>query len=194
MTTASQRPDPSVYGAVAENPSTALVGADLNADRVSGFAAGRLRIGDRIIVRNQATGIARTLTVAGLVTPSRYGGSDHVYVARTVVDQLLGVGARPNLLFIETPPGVNDDVLAAVIDGTHLANGTYARSFRRLARESLSTRRQFLDISSGYTAIGLVAGLAGIAILMTDRVRERRDQISILPRLRLPGRDPRAAR
>jgi len=186
-TTASQRPDASVYRAVAEDPSTALVGADLNADRVSGFAAGRLRIGDRIILRNQATGIARTLTVAGLVTAARYGGSDHLYVARTVVDQLLGVGARPNLLFVETHPGVNDDVLAAVIDGTHLANGTYARSFRRLAGESLSTRQEFLDISSGYTAIGLAAGLAGIAILMTDRVRERRDQISILRAFGFPA-------
>lgn len=186
-TTASQRPDASVYRAVAEDPSTALVGADLNADRVSGFAAGRLRIGDRIILRNQATGIARTLTVAGLVTAARYGGSDHLYVARTVVDQLLGGGARPNLLFVETHPGVNDDVLAAVIDGTHLANGTYARSFRRLARDGLSTRQQFLDISSGYTAIGLVAGLAGIAILMSDRVRERRDQISILRAFGFPA-------
>jgi FtsX-like permease family len=179
-TTAPQRPDLSVYRAVAADPSAALVGADLNADRLSGFASGRLRVGDRIVLRNQATGIARTLKVAGLVTAARYGGSDHVYVARTVIDQLLGAGARPNLLFVETHPGINDDVLAAVIDGTHLANGTYARSFRRLARENLSTQQQFLDISSGYTAIGLAAGLAGIAILMADRVRERRRQISIL--------------
>ncbi|HEY5173917.1 MAG TPA: FtsX-like permease family protein, partial [Acidimicrobiia bacterium] len=187
-TSSPRHPDPSVYRAVAADPTTALVGADINADRVSGFAAGRSRVGDRIVLRNQATGIARTLTVAGLVSAARYSGSDHVYVARTVIDQLLGAGARPNLLFVETHSGVNDDVLAAVIDGTHLENGTYARSFRKLARETLSTRQQFLDISSGYAAIGLVAGLAGIAILMTDRVRERRSQISILRAFGFPAK------
>jgi ABC-type antimicrobial peptide transport system permease subunit len=187
-TNAPQRPDQSVYRAVAADPTAALVGADLNADRLSGFASGRLRVGDRIVLRNQTTGIARTLKVAGLVTAARYGGSDHIYVARTVVDQLLGAGARPNLLFVETPPGINDDVLAAVIDGTHLANGTYARSFRKLARANLSTQQQFLDISSGYTAIGLAAGVAGIAILMADRVRERRQQISILRAFGFPAK------
>src|SRR5437773_421908 len=100
--------------------------------------------------------------------------------ARPALDQLLGTRATSNLLFVETNEGVNNDVLAAGVDGTHLANGAYARSFERLARESVSTRRQFLDVSAGYAAIGLVAALAGIAIVMIDRVRERRRQFSTL--------------
>ena len=99
---------------------------------------------------------------------------------RATVDQLLGTRATSNLLFVETNEGVNNDVLAAIVDGTHLANGAYARSFERLARESVSTRRKFLDVSAGYAAIGLVAALAGIAIVMIDRVRERSRQISTL--------------
>ncbi|MDQ1457215.1 MAG: putative transport system permease protein [Actinomycetota bacterium] len=173
-------PEASIYRTVAGDPTRVLVGADLDADRLSGFPAGRLRIGDPITLRNPATGAMRTLTVGGLVAAARYGGSDHVYAARSVVDQLLGTRATSNLLFVETNEGVNNDVLAAVVDGTHLANGAYARSFERLARESVSTRRQFLDVSAGYAAIGLVAALAGVAIVMIDRVRERRRQISML--------------
>jgi ABC-type lipoprotein release transport system permease subunit len=131
-------------------------------------------------IRNPATGAARTVTVAGLVAAARYNGSDHLYVARTLVDQLLGARATSNLLFVETDARVNNDVLAAIVDGTHLANGAYARSFERLARQSVSTRRQFLDVSAGYAATGLIAALTGIAIVMIDRVRERRRQISTL--------------
>ncbi|MDP9334308.1 MAG: FtsX-like permease family protein [Actinomycetota bacterium] len=173
-------PDASIYRMIAGDPTKVLVGTDLTADRLSGFPAGRLRIGDRVTLRNPATGSARTLTVAGLVAAARYRGSDHVYAARTVVDRLLGTRASSNLLFVGTDAGVNNDVLAAIVDGTHLANGAYARSFERLARQSMSTRRQFLDVSAGYAAIGLVAALAGIAIVMIDRVRERRRQISTL--------------
>ncbi len=173
-------PDAALYRTIAGDQTKVLVGADLNADRLSGFATGRLRIGDRVTLRNPATGTARTLTVAGLVAAARYSGSDHVYAARTVFDQLLGTRASSNLLFVGTDAGVNNDVLAAIVDGTHLANGAYARSFERLARQSVSTRRQFLDVSAGYAAIGLVAALVGIAIVMIDRVHERRRQISTL--------------
>jgi ABC-type antimicrobial peptide transport system permease subunit len=173
-------PDASIYRTVAGDPTKALVGSDLNADRLSGFPGGRLQIGDRMTLRNPATGATRTLSVAGLVAAARYSGSDHVYAARTVVDQLVGTRATSNLLFVDTDESVNNDVLAAIVDGTHLANGAYARSFERLARQSVSTRRRFLDLSAGYAAIGLVAALAGIAIVMIDRVRERRGQISTL--------------
>ena len=169
-----------IYRTVAGDPTKVLVGADLNADPLSGFPGGRLRIGDRMTMRNPATGATRTVTVAGLVAAARYNGSDHLYVSRTLVDQLLGIRATSNLLFVDTDANVNDDVLAAIVDGTHLANGAYARSFERLARESVSTRRQFLDVSAGYAAIGLIAALTGIAIVMIDRVRERRRQISTL--------------
>ena len=74
----------------------------------------------------------------------------------------------------------NASVLAAIIDGTHLQNGTYARAFVRLARESNSAQEQFLDISAGYAAVGLVAAIIAVGIVMIDRIRERRRQIASL--------------
>jgi putative ABC transport system permease protein len=101
-------------------------------------------------------------------------------VARSLLDDLLGKPAVSNLLFVDTEPGTNASVLAAIIDGTHLQNGTYARSFVRLARESDSAQEQFLDISAGYAAVGLVAAIIAVGIVMIDRVRERRRQIASL--------------
>jgi len=77
-------------------------------------------------------------------------------------------------------PSVNADVLASIIDGTHLPNGTYARSFTRLARESNSAQVQFLDISAGYAAVGLLPAILAIAIFMIDRIRDRQRQLASL--------------
>ena len=98
-------------------------------------------------------------------------------------------GAAPaNLLYVETAAGTNNDVVAAIVDGTHLPNGAYARSFRRLASDTLSAQRQFLDIGAGYATVGLLADLAAMAVLMIDRVRERRRQIAMLRALGFRGR------
>jgi len=172
--------DVDAYRTVVRDPSTLIVGRDLRADRQSGLSKGALRVGDVVQLRNPTTGRARSLIVAGIAAAARYAGTDHIYVARSLVDELAGGPTATNVLFVATRPDVNPDVLAAIIDGTHLPNGTYARSFKALARESLSAQRQFLDLSAGYAAVGLVAVLAGISVLMVDRVRERRQQISLL--------------
>ncbi len=168
------------YAVVVHDPSRVLVGADLYADAQSGFPRGVPHVGDHIQVFVPATGASRTLTVAGIVEAARYDGADHVYVARSVVDDLLGKPAVPNLLFVDTESSTNPSVLAAIIDGTHLENGTYARAFVRLAHDSNIAQAQFLDISAGYAAVGLVAAIIAIGIVMIDRVRERRRQLASL--------------
>ena len=178
--TTTNGPNTDVYRTVAHDPNTVIVGADLHADRQSGLADGALKTGDLLQLKNPTTGRVRSLTVAAVAAAARYAGTDHVYVARSVLDELASGPVATNLLFVATRPDINADVLAAVIDGTHLANGTYARSFNALARENLTVQRQFLDLSAGYAAVGLVAVLVAISVLMVDRVRERRQQISLL--------------
>ncbi|HTD49560.1 MAG TPA: FtsX-like permease family protein, partial [Acidimicrobiia bacterium] len=173
------RSDLSLFGRVARDPTTVIVGADLRADLPSGLPGTSLRVGDRVELRDPLTGTARTLTVAGLALATRWAGADHVYAAAAVADELAGGTAPTNLLYVEAA-GTNNDVLAAIIDGTHLPNGAYARSFRTLAVDTLSAQRQFLDVGAGYATVGLLADLAGIGVLMVDRVRARRRQIAVM--------------
>ena len=128
------------------------------------------------------------MIVAGLVSQARWAGADHVYAARAVADALAAAAAPTNLLYVETAAGTNNDTVAAIVDGTHLPNGAYPRSFTRLARDTLSAQRQFLDIGAGYATVGLIADLAAMAVLMIDRVRERRRQIAMLRALGFRGR------
>jgi putative ABC transport system permease protein len=172
--------DEAVYRLVAGDPTKVILGRDLDTDVVSGFPGGRPHVGDVVNVRDLATGTTRSLTVAGIAKTTRYNGVAHIYLSRSAVDGLVGGPAAANLLFVRTTPGTNDDTLAAIIDGTHLPNGAYARSFVRLARETLDAQQQFLNVAAGYAAVGLVAALIGIGVLMTDRVRERRGEIAML--------------
>jgi putative ABC transport system permease protein len=156
------------------------VGADLYADSTVDLAGRTVHVGSEIVVRDPRTGRSARLRVAGLVDRARYRGIEHVYVSRTLVDSLGGGPAASNLLYVQTSAGTNPGVLAAIIDGTHLQNGTVARPFSTLASDALSSQRQFVEILEAFAAVGLIAVLTGIAALMIDRVRERRRQIAIL--------------
>jgi putative ABC transport system permease protein len=165
---------------VATDPTKVIVGRDLDADEASGLPGAVLRVGERVRLRDPLTGITRAVTVAGLVNEARFAGSDHVFASQNLASQLNRGPAPMNLLYVQTAPGTNNDVVAAIVDGTHLPNGAYARSFERLANDNLSAQREFLGIGAGYATIGLLASLAGIGVVMVDRVRERRRQIAML--------------
>ena len=183
----------SVFARVAGDPSQVIVGADLHADRQSGLPGAAVHVGDRVELRDPVTGESRTARVAGVVDQARWAGADHVFAPLTVVDGLARGAVAANLLYVETAAGTNNDVVAAVIDGTHIPYGAYARSFQRLASDTLSAQRQFLDIGAGYATVGLLADLAAIGVLMIDRVRERRRQIAMLRALGLRGATVRRA-
>jgi hypothetical protein len=187
------RSDDDAFALVARDPTKVIVGLDLDADAVSGFPETRPHVGDVVTVRDPVRGATRAVTIVGLARATRYNGVAHVFLAHAAVDDLTGSRSGANLLFVETAPGTNNDTLAAIIDGTHLSNGAYARSFVRLARESLSTQQQFLNVAAAYAGVGLVAVLAGISVLMTDRVRARRRQVAMLRALGFPGRTLRRA-
>ncbi|MGO9874174.1 MAG: FtsX-like permease family protein [Acidimicrobiia bacterium] len=182
-----------VFGVVERDPTKIIVGADLHADLQSGLPGPAVHVGDTVEVRDPLTGISRTVTVAGLVDQARWAGADHIFASRTFVDELSAGTAPTNLLYVNTAPGTNNDVTAAVIDGTHLPNGAYARSFQHLARDTLSAQSEFLDIGAAYATVGLVADLAGIAVLMVDRIRERRRQIAMLRAIGFGGLTVRRA-
>ena len=181
------------FAAVARDPGRVIVGRDLLADPRSGLGGHDVRVGATLRLRDAASGRTTTVRIAAIAGAARYDGVDHVYVARSLVDQLAGGPAATNLLFVDTSPGTHNEVLAAIIDGTHLANGTYARSFVTLAQESLSARQRFLNLVTAYAAIGLLAMVAGIAVVMLDRIRQRRRELAVMRALGFGARTIRRA-
>jgi ABC-type antimicrobial peptide transport system permease subunit len=170
----------STYARVMANPDLVLVGADLRTTPQNTLDHHTPRVGEKLSLQDPTTGVTRTVTVAGLVAAARYEGVDHVYAAAPLLDTLHAAPVVQNVLYVETSPGTNNDTVAAIVDGTHLPNGAYARSFHHLADDRLSAQQRFLNLVSGYTALGLLGGAAALAVAMIDAVRERRRQLATL--------------
>src|SRR4029078_10042351 len=76
--------------------------------------------------------------------------------------------------------GVNADRFAQDVQSTFVRNGTEATSIHSLMAEGFTMTRQIFQLFQGYLGMGLVVGIAGIAVVMVRAVRERRRQIGTL--------------
>jgi putative ABC transport system permease protein len=167
------------YRAVLADPTRILVGRNFGG---SNFGPGGRspNLGDKVTMRDAITGAAADFTIAGELSDSFYDGADHVFMARSVTDRVFGARATPNLLFISTAPGIDNESLAATINGRYIANGADATTFHKLVSDMFSTQSQFLTLIQGYVALGLLVGIAGLGVVMVRAVRERRREVGVL--------------
>jgi putative ABC transport system permease protein len=167
------------YRAVLADPTRILVGRNFGG---SNFGPGGKspNLGDKVTMRDAITGAAADFTIAGELSDSFYDGADHVFMARSVTDRVFGARATPNLLFISTAPGIDNESLAATINGRYIANGADATTFHKLVSDMFSTQSQFLTLIQGYVALGLLVGIAGLGVVMVRAVRERRREVGVL--------------
>ena len=136
-------------------PTKVIVGTDLQSDLQSGLPGRPVRVGDSVEVRDAAHRRDPHIDRRRSREPGALGGRrPRVRSAGRRRRRSQGVRRPRNLLYVETAAGTNNDTVAAIVDGTHLPNGAYARSFTRLARDTLSAQRQFLDIGAGYATVG----------------------------------------
>ena len=144
-------------------------------------------VGARATVRDRVSGQAVDVTIVGLISDSFYDNADHVLMARDLSIQVFGTRATPNLLYLSTAPGTDNDALATSINGRYIANGADANSFRKLVNDSFSIQNQFFTLIRGYVALGLLVGIAGLGVVMVRAVRERRREVGVLRALGFSG-------
>ena len=171
------------WRSVLTTPGTVVVSQDFTpgGQRRGGPGGGKgLAVGQRIIVRDSVTGVEKPLTVGALVSEARYDGFEHVYVSRATAQQVFGDRATPNLAYVSTKAGTDNDALAASISGRFVANGARANSFHHLVSVQFSQQQQFFQLIKGYVALGLLVGIAGLGVVMVRAVRERRREVGVL--------------
>jgi putative ABC transport system permease protein len=89
--------------------------------------------------------------------------------------------------YLTLAPGTNADVFASRLQTQFIGNGTEAFSIASLMDEAFTMTRQIFQLFQGYLAMGLLVGIAGIAVVMVRAVRERRRQIGTLRALGFPA-------
>jgi hypothetical protein len=132
------------------------------------------------------TGASHDVTVAAIATGDGliqngmlYGwrGAHHLFGDRLVASRS----------YVSLAPGTNPDTFASHLQSQFITNGTEAFSIAALMDEAFSMTHQIFQLFQGYLAMGLLVGIAGIAVVMIRAVRERRRQIGTLRALGFPA-------
>jgi putative ABC transport system permease protein len=135
--------------------------------------------GSTIRVTDPYSGKTRTLTVAALA-PSDYLIQNGAFYSAEGARTLFGWRLVSSRYYVALRRGVDADRFAQDVQSTFVRNGAEATSIRSLMDEGFTMTRQIFQLFQGYLGMGLIVGIAGIAVVMIRAVRERRRQIGSL--------------
>ena len=146
-----------------------------------------VKVGDRLTIINPLTGASREVTVAAIATGDGLIQNGMLYGWRGA-HRLFGARLVASRSYVSLVPGANAQTFAAHLQSQFITNGTEAFSIAALMDEAFSMTHQIFQLFQGYLAMGLLVGIAGIAVVMIRAVRERRRQIGTLRALGFPAR------
>ena len=172
------------WSSVLSDPS--LIIADPEFLHQGGPPGFEVKVGDRLTIADPRTGRSRDVTVAAIRAPDYFINSGMLYGWRGA-HALFGDRLVASQSFVSLAPGTSPDAFAARLQSQFIGNGTEAFAISALMDEAFSMTHQIFQLFQGYLAMGLLVGIAGIAVVMIRAVRERRRQIGTLRALGFPG-------
>jgi putative ABC transport system permease protein len=145
-----------------------------------------VKVGDRMTIINPVTGVSHDVTVAAIATSDGLIMNGMLYGWRGA-HRLFGDRLVSSRSYVSLTPGASPEAFAARLQSQFITNGTEAFSIAALMDEAFSMTHQIFQLFQGYLAMGLLVGIAGIAVVMIRAVRERRRQIGTLRALGFPA-------
>lgn len=127
-------------------------------------------------------GTTRELQVVGVAENDlTFAGA---FVPRGLVD-----GGLPETTWPRHYVSIGGDAesVATALDGRFVEHGVEAETFRSIVQDEVRLQQGFFDLLSGYLALGLIIGVAGLGVVMVRAVRERRAQVGMLRSMGLPA-------
>jgi putative ABC transport system permease protein len=145
-----------------------------------------VKVGDRMTIINPLTGASRDVAVAAIASSDGLIANGMLY-GWSGAHRLFGDRLVPSRSYVSLVPGTNAETFAANLQSDFITNGAEAFSIAALTDEAFAMTHQIFQLFQGYLAMGLLVGIAGIAVVMIRAVRERRRQIGTLRALGFPG-------
>jgi putative ABC transport system permease protein len=179
------RTDASAWDAVLRDPRLVIV--DQNFLITTGGPGAKLpHVGDVFTMISPFSGEYRQVRIAALVAPDYFIQNGAFYGAAGA-RAFFGARLVPSRAYLALKAGADPQLVAAGIQGRYLPNGAEAASISSLMDEAFVMWRQMFQLFQGYLALGLVVGIAGLAVVMVRAVRERRRQIGTLRAIGFPA-------
>jgi putative ABC transport system permease protein len=142
--------------------------------------ANRLRIapGDRIRA-SDAAGRSVNLTIVGVLEQALQFTSG-VFVDQDVVRTVFPAQERYTAYFFQMAPGADVAAFRASLERVFFAYGLQTIDIREEIGRAFDASQQVLTLMEAYLGIGLLVGIAGLAVITMRAVVERRTQIGAL--------------
>jgi len=183
-----------VWQAVRDDPGLAVVDA-LPAPRRQdyGFAAGGVDFQMEgfylddgtfapipVEVRDPKTGKTAPLTIIGVLKEAAPWFMIGVSTSQQLIAQQFAEQAAPAMHFFDLREGVDAERTANALESAFLENGTEAEVLKDELAEAIGANRTFIYVIQGFLGLGLIVGVAALAVISARSVVERRHEIGVM--------------
>ncbi len=131
---------------------------------------------------SEASGERRTarVQVIGVLEEGEALSYNQVQVNRQVLEYLRGQPIAPEQHYVKVAAGSNVRDTARALEKSLISHGINVQSFADRFITGQAIIRGVLQVFRGFAALGLVVGLAGLAVISSRSVVERRQQVGVL--------------
>lgn len=134
--------------------------------------------GDMVAAIDPVTGTRFEREIIGVVENDFvFSGS---YSSKESVAELLGSRAAPARFYLKVDDEGSAREVSTRLQGELVANGVEADPIREIVEDFQQSNLQFFRLMTGYLALGLLVGIAGLGVVMVRAVRERRRDVGVL--------------
>ncbi len=138
-------------------------------------------------VQDDGTQVVRRVQVIGVLAQDETLAQGSLQVNRSLLDALNGEPVQPEAFYVRVAPGVDVHTAAQALERALLNSGIEATVLADRFAAGQAAVRGILRLLQGFLALGLVVGIAGLGVVSSRAVVERRQQIGVLRAIGYPA-------
>ena len=173
---------PRVLVELSSQPGRASTGAE--------FSAGPVQVEGSVsssVGADSGTEIVHTVQIIGVLEDGETLAEGSMQMNRRVLDILNGEPVRPDNFYAKVAPEADLGETALALERALLSSGLNATPLTELFAAGQAVLRGILGLFQGFLALGLVVGIAGLGVISSRSVVERRQQIGVLRAIGYPS-------
>lgn len=124
--------------------------------------------------------VTRTVQVIGVLGVDETLAAGSVQINKAVLDALNGEPVRPESFYVKLVEGVDQIAAAQALERSMLSSGLNATLLAEQFAAGQAVLRGILQLFQGFLALGLLVGIAGLGVISSRAVVERRQQVGML--------------
>ncbi|RLT34491.1 MAG: hypothetical protein DWI57_16480 [Chloroflexi bacterium] len=124
--------------------------------------------------------ITRTVQIIGVLESDETLAEGSIQMNRAVLDALNGEPVRPESFYVKLAEGVDQVAAAQALERSMLSSGLNATLLSEQFAAGQAVLRGILQLFQGFLALGLLVGIAGLGVISSRAVVERRQQVGML--------------